>query len=333
VCGPGGENSTYAAKKRRDASLERLRDRSPAERWRSLQKAWQPFADEQVAPSVPAPGDSPAESISAEDAGNDADETNGEFSQNNGSISESESETSAPFPIPPAPPADQERRFHAPFPQTADRSADTPSPLWVIDAGDDPTATDLKRHPGDAIMTSLQANDPPMSPSETLERQMAEAAVLKPITEILPYHDYIPGGTTDARDLLCLDGDDSTNCPIVAELPEMGFEERMFAETYVAWEPTNLFSNPLYFEDAPLERYGHTHGHLLQPFVSVGKFGVQLVGLPYQMALHPVHERRYALGWYRPGEWAPKKYYLPPWNTKAAVTAGAVYTGLIFLIP
>jgi hypothetical protein len=333
VCVPGGEKATYAGKKRREAALDRLRDRSPSERWQSLQRTWQPFAGEQDAGQVTAAADAQDEALSAEDNSGDAAQSASDVAENDAPTATAAKPTAEPLSIHPAPPAIDERAFPAPNGHSAEAAAQSTSPVWVIDAGDNQQATDLKRSFGDTRMASLQADEQPMSPSEAMERRMAEAARLKPITEILPYHDYIPSETTDPRDLLCLDGGDSENCPQLDELPEIGFEDRLFAETYVAWEASNLFSNPLYFEDASLERYGHTHGHLLQPFVSVGKFGVQLVGLPYQMALHPVHERRYALGWYRPGEWAPKKYYLPPWNTKAAITAGAAYTGLIFLIP
>jgi hypothetical protein len=332
VCVPGGENATYAGKKRREASLDRLRDRSPSERWKSLQKTWQPFAGEQDAPPSSASDDAPTATTPAEDVGADAT-LGSDIAVSDSLTSTAVKATTEPLPIYPAPPAYDEHTFPAPNRRAAEAAAQSTSPVWVIDGGEDQAATDLKRPSDGNRMASLQADEQPLSPSEAMERRMAESARLKPITEILPYHDYIPSGTTDPQDLLCLDGGDSENCPQVDELPDVGFEERLFAETYVAWEASNLFSNPLYFEDPGLERYGHTHGCLLQPFVSLGKFSVQLVGLPYQMALHPVHERRYALGWYRPGECAPKKYYLPPWNTKAAITAGAAYTGLIFLIP
>lgn len=99
------------------------------------------------------------------------------------------------------------------------------------------------------------------------------------------------------------------------------------------WEASQLFSNPLYFEDPPLERYGHSHHKLVQPFVSAGRFGTQLIGLPYQMAIDPICKKMYALGWYRPGECVPHKHYQIPLNAKAAIVQGSVVTGLIFLIP
>ena len=116
-------------------------------------------------------------------------------------------------------------------------------------------------------------------------------------------------------------------------LDQTPYKERNFDEIVYAWEPTNLSYNPLYFEDAPLERYGHTHHPLLQPFVSATRFGVQLVGLPYQMTIDPIYKKRYTLGYYRPGEYAPKKLYQIPLNLDAAIVEAGVVTGMFFLIP
>ena len=54
----------------------------------------------------------------------------------------------------------------------------------------------------------------------------------------------------------------------------------------------NLWYNPLYFEDAPLERYGHTYHHALQPFASVAKFGKQLIGLRVRQGCSRPHGLR-----------------------------------------
>lgn len=109
--------------------------------------------------------------------------------------------------------------------------------------------------------------------------------------------------------------------------------ERQFIPTQFTWQASNVYHNPLYFEDVALERYGHSHHPLVQPLVSAGKFGVQFVGLPYKMAIDPVWDEEYVLGWYRPGELAPYLFYQVPWNWKAAATAAGTYTGLIFLFP
>lgn len=111
------------------------------------------------------------------------------------------------------------------------------------------------------------------------------------------------------------------------------YQPRMFADTAATWEPTNYYHYPLYFEDATLERYGHTYPFLIQPVVSGAKFTGQLLALPYQMTLDPINKPKYALGWYRPGECAPKLKYQIPWNAQAAAVEAATVTGLIFLIP
>jgi hypothetical protein len=72
---------------------------------------------------------------------------------------------------------------------------------------------------------------------------------------------------------------------------------------------------------------------LVQPVVSAGKFGLQLVGLPYQMTIDPVHKRTYTLGWYRPGECAPYKHYQIPLNRDAALVEAGFLTGMFFLFP
>lgn len=108
---------------------------------------------------------------------------------------------------------------------------------------------------------------------------------------------------------------------------------RQSPATVLQWAPTNLYHYPLYFEDPSLERYGHTYHPLIQPFASTGHFAVQVVGLPYQMALKPVNSREYDLGYYRPGECAPKKLYQIPFNEEAALVEIAAIAGLILIIP
>lgn len=108
---------------------------------------------------------------------------------------------------------------------------------------------------------------------------------------------------------------------------------RATSPTVLQWAPTNFYHYPLYFEDPSLERYGHTYHPLVQPFASTGRFATQLVGLPYQMTLHPVASREYALGYYRPGECAPKKHYQIPFNEEATLMEVAVIAGLILVVP
>ena len=51
------------------------------------------------------------------------------------------------------------------------------------------------------------------------------------------------------------------------------------------------------------------------------------------MTINPARKKMYALGYYRPGEWAPKLHYQFPWNSDAALTEAAVVTGLFFIFP
>ncbi|MEY3174748.1 MAG: hypothetical protein RLZZ436_2662 [Planctomycetota bacterium] len=108
---------------------------------------------------------------------------------------------------------------------------------------------------------------------------------------------------------------------------------RKMSPAVLQWAPTNFYHYPLYFEDPALERYGHAWHPVVQPFVSTGRFAGQLVGLPYQMVINPVHSRQYALGYYRPGEPAPKKHYQIPWNNEAVVMQTAAIVGLFLIIP
>ena len=109
--------------------------------------------------------------------------------------------------------------------------------------------------------------------------------------------------------------------------------DRVFPQITLAWEASNFFYHPLYFSDPALERYGHTHPHLLQPAASIARAGIQFIFLPYQMVIDPPCEEVYALGYYRPGECAPKLHYQPPLNAEAAVVEAGVITGLFFIIP
>ena len=111
------------------------------------------------------------------------------------------------------------------------------------------------------------------------------------------------------------------------------FPERAFPAVVKPWEAPNFFNYPLYFEDPALERYGHAHRPIIQPVVSIGRFSTQLICLPYLMTLDPPCREVYSLGWYRPGECAPKLHYQVPLNAKAAAVQAATVTGLVFLIP
>lgn len=155
----------------------------------------------------------------------------------------------------------------------------------------------------------------------------SDPSKLKKVTSILPYADYSP---LDAPDQPVAE---NLRQPEEIDLTGGDAPVRAMEATVFQWQPSNLWHYPLYFEDPGLERTGHTFEPWLQPFYSVSRFSVQLVGMPYQMTLDPVCKKQYALGWYRPGECAPKQVGQIPWNTKAVINQGAVITGAVFALP
>tara|TARA_B100001123_G_scaffold424028_1_gene534987 strand:+ start:92 stop:916 length:825 start_codon:yes stop_codon:yes gene_type:complete len=153
-------------------------------------------------------------------------------------------------------------------------------------------------------------------------RDVSDPKKLRKITSIRPFQDYSPLGQPPVN-----------RKPEELKLGEGDFPARVFESQVFRWKPSDLYHFPLYFEDPALERYGHTHHELLQPFVSAHRFGTQLIGLPYQMTIDPILKKTYSLGWYRPGEPAPKLLYQVPWNAEAAAAQAGVMTGLFFLVP
>jgi hypothetical protein len=220
-----------------------------------------------------------------------------------------------------------------------------------------PTARNAK---SDESSSSKQLNEP--APIQPVEEQIAvlsqeqpsegplpepvtSPTQLKRISEIQPFFDYKPTSAIDGEacwdlcprpDGLPCKPDKTGNlpeCPSEFRLSDAAYSNRMFSDCLYQWRASDQWFNPLYFEDPALERYGHVHHPLIQPFASVGRFGVQLVGLPYQMTIDPICKKMYSLGYYRPGECAPKKHYRIPWNTHAAINEAAVWTGLVFIFP
>ena len=182
----------------------------------------------------------------------------------------------------------------------------------------------------------LQGSDPIPADVRDSSDDGFEDGILQ--IEIRAMHDIVPGNTrqNDAEIRQFASQQASKIRNRSGEPIEFGmhpYEDRVFVPTVLQWEAPNLTHLPLYFSDPALERYGHTYPFVVQPFVSAAKFGGQLLGLPYQMACDPIWCEQYALGWYRPGEVAPKLTYQIPLNAKAAAVQAGVTTGLFFLIP
>ena len=160
------------------------------------------------------------------------------------------------------------------------------------------------------------------------------------ISSINPFRDRAADGRESDNDIRewARKQSDDLNLAFGAE----PFPERAFPAMVKEWDAPNFFHYPLYFEDPALERYGHTHAScccccsccpLIQPVASIARFSTQLLFLPYQMTIDPPCREVYTLGWYRPGECAPKLHYQVPLNCQAAAVQAATVTGLVFLIP
>ena len=189
------------------------------------------------------------------------------------------------------------------------------------------------------------AVDPEERPTPKADRAVRQVRDLKSIRNILPFGDYDPNPDPedDPYRNLCprpagapRDGEDDDEtaalCPEVRPLSTERYSPRPVRPVQYRWAASNVAYNPLYFQDVSLERYGHNYG-LLQPVVSVGKFGTQLIGLPYQMALDPPCKCVYPLGYYRPGDCAPKLHYQIPLNARAALVQAAAVSGVALILP
>jgi hypothetical protein len=235
----------------------------------------------------------------------------------------------------------------------------TPGPAWRTSREAMPGRAEVNSFAPTRVATQTPLARPyePLAPipddgnaDESFNDSMAKPvartpAELRKINDILPYFDYEPDPNVDDPCLyLCPrpdglpckqygDGEFVPACPEEVALGDEPFTPRMLPPSVFAWTASNIHYNPLYFQDVQLERYGHTYGPCVQPFVSLGRFGVQLIGLPYQMALDPPCKEMYPLGYYRPGEPAPKLSYQIPLNLKAAACSSIFYTGVGFVLP
>jgi hypothetical protein len=355
---------------RAEARLERLRERSAQHRWDQLRSQWsadalpesplgvwnQPASIPQaVAPAEPsdqapatataaaAPAPGPAAAV-GKLAARPAVRSSKEPPVSNAALGV-RVETSEPVAT-----IIEEENLPRPFPSTFTSTAVMDPPAVeaappeekVFSLFDVPATSRL------AIQNEPDAGAPLQAPPAAADREYAPlapadigmqpqpdplelalpAAPLEPIpfTQILPYHDYAPEGAT-----LCPAPEG--RCPEIVPIPNQVAWDRCFPQLEYQWVASNVFYNPLYFEDPQLERYGHTHGMIAQPFVSLGKFGLQFVGLPYQKVMRPPHSCEYPLGWYRPGECAPKQVPQIPLNAGAAAYTAGFYTGLFAIFP
>ncbi len=115
--------------------------------------------------------------------------------------------------------------------------------------------------------------------------------------------------------------------PVPEEFVPLG--ARSWPPSRKAWAAAATCHTPLYFQDAPLERYGmgvdqalgplgrytsfplddptksNQRQQFIQPFWSIAKFGTQIALWPWNMVMNPPWEAEYDLGYWRPGDRVP----------------------------
>ncbi len=116
-------------------------------------------------------------------------------------------------------------------------------------------------------------------------------------------------------------------------IEQVSYTPRQWTASTMTWKASNLCHHPLYFEDVNLERYGHTRGPLVEPFVQSAHFFGNILVLPYKMGVHCPSECQYALGYYRPGNCSPWIKPPVPISARGAIAQAATMTGMFWLIP
>ena len=160
---------------------------------------------------------------------------------------------------------------------------------------------------------------PPLSSSErTLAPCTGKQIGLKSIKDIS--HDIRP----------TMPGELPDECTIVGD-PYYG---RHFSQSCFMWKASALSTKAAYFEDAQLERHGHTKVcPALQPVVSGAKFFATVPLLPYKMGVTPPEECVYTLGHYRTGSCAPYMREPFPISPRGALFQAGAVAGGIAIIP
>ncbi|MGL4594606.1 MAG: hypothetical protein ACRCUY_07755 [Thermoguttaceae bacterium] len=118
-------------------------------------------------------------------------------------------------------------------------------------------------------------------------------------------------------------------CPLITTQ----YLGRHFNRTCFQWTASALATKGAYFENAQLERYGHSACPTLQPIFSGARFFLTIPMLPYKMGLNPPNECVYTLGYYRVGNCAP--YMLDPFpiSVRAILFEAAAVGGAVAVIP
>jgi hypothetical protein len=221
------------------------------------------------------------------------------------------------------------------------RDADTPA-----FSGDEPSTRTEPREPGRLDMPEVQGRQPPATedptPGSPLEgltppyESPAEADPKKDCDTAISRFRADRMTAAKSRTILEIRPDKEGQVPFECTLAQSQFaidSGRDWPVITYTWKASALCYKPLYFEQAHMERYGHSWGPVLDPVLSGAHFFATLPVLPYKMGVETPCECIYPLGYYRPGSCAPR--YIEPWPVSirgALLEAGAI-TGLSAALP
>lgn len=99
------------------------------------------------------------------------------------------------------------------------------------------------------------------------------------------------------------------------------------------WRPTEFWHHPVYWDYVPWDHYGQWSHRLLQPWLEGVHFFGTFPILPYKMGLDRPFSHVYSLGYYRPGNAAPRLRHQLPWEWDAAVWESAAWVSAAFIFP
>lgn len=109
---------------------------------------------------------------------------------------------------------------------------------------------------------------------------------------------------------------------------------RHWPQRTVAYRAANNWHLPLWFEDAPMERYGCSVGDPFQPGVSVALAALHTAAVPYSAMRHPPWQKVYPSDW--PEQPPDGCIMIPPFDGITPLAIGAevaVIVNLILLVP
>lgn len=108
---------------------------------------------------------------------------------------------------------------------------------------------------------------------------------------------------------------------------------RNWAPSNATWAASELYAQPAYWDDVPLERYGQTVNPAAQPFISAAYFFGNFFLIPYKLGIDGTHDRIYTLGYYRPGSETPPLRQRLPLDGDATLYEAGTWIGIFLLLP